>query len=157
MSLVIFMWFCTASPRLLPSLKLDLHVWYYSFIWNNIHSSDSSLHSTNVIMIQLWADLHVLNVYPQIHTFSAFCCIYNNTGLFGIQAATVRYQLRFFHYGLGIQNFILCNGQLANPLSVLILTILSGIFTPSLNLLLQFVWDYFSFLFPLFHSYYLNL
>ncbi|KAK6789523.1 hypothetical protein RDI58_013323 [Solanum bulbocastanum] len=32
--------------------------------------------------------LCVLNAYPQIHAFSAFSSIYNNTGLFGIQAAT---------------------------------------------------------------------
>ncbi|KAH0671255.1 hypothetical protein KY285_025471 [Solanum tuberosum] len=32
--------------------------------------------------------LRVLNAYPQIHAFSAFSSIYNNTGLFGIQAAT---------------------------------------------------------------------
>ncbi|WMV29925.1 hypothetical protein MTR67_023310 [Solanum verrucosum] len=33
--------------------------------------------------------LRVLNAYPQIHAFSAFSSIYNNTGLFGIQAATI--------------------------------------------------------------------
>ncbi|XP_019175757.1 PREDICTED: mitochondrial-processing peptidase subunit alpha-like [Ipomoea nil] len=32
--------------------------------------------------------LRVLNQYPQIQAFSAFNCIYNNTGLFGIQATT---------------------------------------------------------------------
>ncbi|PHT52140.1 putative mitochondrial-processing peptidase subunit alpha-1 [Capsicum baccatum] len=32
--------------------------------------------------------LRVLNKYPQMHAFSAFSSIYNNTGLFGIQATT---------------------------------------------------------------------
>ncbi|KAK4344300.1 hypothetical protein RND71_037394 [Anisodus tanguticus] len=32
--------------------------------------------------------LRVLNQYPQMHAFSAFSSIYNNTGLFGIQATT---------------------------------------------------------------------
>ncbi|CAK9152784.1 unnamed protein product [Ilex paraguariensis] len=35
--------------------------------------------------------LRVLNEYPQIQSFSAFSSIYNNTGLFGIQATTVRH------------------------------------------------------------------
>lgn len=35
------------------------------------------------------ADLRVLNEYPQAQSFSAFSNIYNNSGLFGIQATTV--------------------------------------------------------------------
>ncbi|KAL0315717.1 UNVERIFIED_CONTAM: Mitochondrial-processing peptidase subunit alpha [Sesamum radiatum] len=41
--------------------------------------------------------LRVLNEHPQIQSFSAFNSIYNHTGLFGIQATTVRCCIRKHH------------------------------------------------------------
>ncbi|TMW90324.1 hypothetical protein EJD97_015895 [Solanum chilense] len=46
----------------------------------------SEKESMTLTVLQL--DLRVLNQYPQIHAFSAFSSIYNNTGLFGIQGTT---------------------------------------------------------------------
>lgn len=45
----------------------------------------------------MWqADLQVLNEYPQVQSISAFSSIYNNSGIFGIQATTVMILFRSF-------------------------------------------------------------
>lgn len=43
-----------------------------------------------VTSFRLNTDLRVLNEYQQIQSFSAFNSIFNNSGLFGIYASTVR-------------------------------------------------------------------
>lgn len=56
---------------------------------------------------QWQADLRVLNTYPQIQSFSAFNSIYNNTGLFGIQATTVSQLFELSVIGIDMKIFIL--------------------------------------------------
>jgi len=47
----------------------------------------------------LCVDLRILNEHPQIQSFSAFNSIYNNTGIFGIHAATVSHSIPLYIYG----------------------------------------------------------
>jgi len=44
-------------------------------------------------------DLRILNEHPQIQSFSSFISIYNNTGIFGIHAATVSHSITVCVYG----------------------------------------------------------
>ena len=46
---------------------------------------------TSTYLLMWWADLQVLNEYPQVQSISAFSSIYNNSGLFGIKGTTVMF------------------------------------------------------------------
>ncbi|KAG8490026.1 hypothetical protein CXB51_016019 [Gossypium anomalum] len=52
--------------------------------WNN----EKDTVTLTVLQMLMGGDLRVLNEYQQIHSFSAFNSIFNNTGLFGIYGST---------------------------------------------------------------------
>ena len=63
----------------------------YDVYWLYLYTVSNAL--TYFDYLQMNPDLRVLNEYQQIQSFSAFNSIFNNTGLFGIYASTVRHNL----------------------------------------------------------------
>lgn len=55
------------------------------------------MQNLSCLLFNWWTDLRVLNENHQIQSFSAFNSIYNHSGLFGIQATTVRKSFKFAH------------------------------------------------------------
>jgi len=104
---------CKSSWNIQSVLRLCLKLWtkndnqclMYSFCahflyWHNCSATKhiralsqklcSFLLIITLTFLVLWyADLNVLNQYPQFHSISAFNNIYNDTGIFGIQVTTV--------------------------------------------------------------------
>lgn len=77
-----------------------INIWCIVFVLSFLycHSFSATKHFTlcsflliiTLTFLVLWyADLNVLNQYPQFHSISAFNNIYNDTGIFGIQVTTV--------------------------------------------------------------------